>query len=125
MQRLTSIAAVTGLLALAAAPASGQTPQMLECPVTVAHGCNAEKCQNIGQIPTFRIDVAGKKVCYAMGGSCSNWENAEIFESKGGTMTIAVGSQRVMLTVDDKLKLKGARISGLGVAAFFSDCKGG
>jgi hypothetical protein len=123
MPRLAPIAA--SLFVIAAAPALGQAPQMLECPITVAHGCNAEKCQNIGQMPTFRIEVANKKVCYGMGGPCGNWQAAEIFESKGGTMTIAVGGQRLIMAVDDKLKLKGARISGLGVAAFFSDCRGG
>jgi hypothetical protein len=94
--------------------------------VTVAHGCNAEKCQNVGQMPTFRIDMAGKKVCYGMGGSpCSNWEAAEIFQTADGSTTIGVGRQRLIMWLDAQMKLKGARLSGLGVAAFFADCKSG
>jgi len=121
MNRIALIAFAAGF---AAAPAAAQAPKTLECPITIAHGCSAEKCQNVGQMPTFRIDVAGKKVCYSMGGTpCTGGETAEIFESTGGALTIGVGSQRMILWIDDKLKMKGARISNLGVAAFFSDCK--
>ena len=123
---MTRLALATLAAALAAAPALGQEQKILECPIAVAHGCTAEKCQNVGQMPTFRIDLAGKRVCYGTGGSpCTNWEEAEIFQGVGGSTTIGVGRQRLIMWVDDRLKLKGARLSGLGVAAFFADCKPG
>ena len=121
MNRIATIALAAGL---AAAPAAAQEPKMLECPVTVAHGCSAETCQNVGQMPTFRVDVAGKKVCYGMGTTpCTSWESGDIFQSANGAMTIGVGGQRLIMWIDDKLKMKGARLSNRGVAAFFGDCK--
>lgn len=117
------IAVASLALAAFASAAGAQMPDKIVCTGKVAHGCSEEKCQAVPQIPQFRIDIAAKKVCVGMGDQCHSWVDADLFENKNGAVTVGVAAQRLIKWVDDKMKIRGARLSRLGVAGFFGDCK--
>ncbi|MCW5770823.1 MAG: hypothetical protein KIT16_04245 [Rhodospirillaceae bacterium] len=118
------IAAVSlSLLLLPTVAALAEMPAKIQCTGKIAHGCNDEKCVNVPQIPIFRIDIAAKKVCVSMSADCQTWTDADLFENKDNSITVGIAAQRMMMWVDDKMKIRGARLSRLGVAAFFGECK--